>query len=153
VRLRDAHPDEALGLSRIAYAAKAHWGYPAAELARWREDLTVSAASIERWPTVVAEIDGEAAGFVQVADDTAPWTVEHLWVDPGHMRRGVGRALLAHVLALATRAAVSQVLIDADPHAEAFYLKMGAERIGALCAPIAGEPQRVRPQLRLRVPA
>ena len=41
--------------------------------------------------------------------------------------------------------------IDADPHAERFYLACGALRVGAVPAPLEGEPQRVRPQMALAV--
>jgi hypothetical protein len=36
--------------------------------------------------------------------------------------------------------------VDADPHAERFYLACGAVSIGTVAAPIAGQPDRVRPQ-------
>ena len=43
VKIRPATPGDSAALSRIAHAAKAHWGYSAAQLAHWRDDLTVSA--------------------------------------------------------------------------------------------------------------
>lgn len=150
MRIRPASPDEAGALSRIAHAAKAHWGYDAAQLARWRVDLTVSATSIRRSPTVVAEIHGTPIGFLQVDDSGTPWGLEHLWVDPRHMRRGAGRALLARAVELAAAAGQAVLAIDADPHAEPFYLAAGACRIGEIAAPIDGAPDRIRPQLEIR---
>jgi hypothetical protein len=50
-------------------------------------------------------------------------------------------------------AGIGELHIDADPHAEAFYRSHGALRVGQLDAPIANQPQRVRPQLLLRVAA
>jgi molybdenum cofactor cytidylyltransferase len=63
------------------------------------------------------------------------------------MHRGIGRALLAHALATAARGGAAEVIVDADPNAESFYLECGAIRRGEVAAPIAGQPNRVRPQL------
>ena len=149
VRIRPAVPGDSGALGRIAHAAKAHWGYSAAQLEHWRDDLTVSAESIRRSPTVVAEIDGAPVGVLQIDDDATPWSLEHLWVDPPHMRRGVGRALLARAVELAATAGQMVLAIDADPNAEPFYLAAGARRVGEVAAPMDGAPTRVRPQLEL----
>lgn len=42
---------------------------------------------------LVAEVDGEIVGFAAVAGDS----LEHLYVRPGHLRTGVGSALLDRV--------------------------------------------------------
>ena len=40
----------------------------------------------------VAELDGQATGFLAVAGDF----IDQLYVDPDHQRKGLGRALIAH---------------------------------------------------------
>ena len=81
--------------------------------------------------------------------DGSPWELEHLWVHPDWLRRGIGRALLARAMEAAAEKGEAALLIDADPHAEAFYLAAGAQRVGAVAAPIAGQPDRVLPRLLL----
>jgi GNAT superfamily N-acetyltransferase len=66
------------------------------------------------------------------------------------MRRGIGTALLRHALQTAAQGGADEVDVDADPNAAPFYLRRGAVHVGDLPAPIAGEPQRARPQLRFR---
>ncbi len=149
MRIRPAAPEEAPVLSRIARAAKAHWGYDPAQLARWDHELTVSPRSLQRAPSFVAENAQGILGFIQVDMDTAPPEIDHLWVDPACMGQGAGRALLRHAQALLAAEGVPELAIDADPNAEGFYLAMGAWRIGLEPAPIAGQSDRVRPQLRL----
>jgi len=149
--IRRAAPDEAAILAGIAQAAKAHWGYSAAQLAAWRDGLSPDSASIASCPTHVAEIDGEIAGFCQLIDSARPAVVEHLWVHPRHMGRGIGRALLDACLRELAAAGGDALDIDSDPHAEGFYLACGAVRVGEIAAPIDGQPDRVRPQLRLAV--
>lgn len=151
MRLRHACVGDAAALTRLALQAKAHWGYTAAQIDAWRDELTVRPESITTEPTFVAELDGEIAGFCQLAMGSEPVTLEHFWVRPASMRRGVGRALLRHALEHLAAAGRRELGIDADPNAEAFYLAAGARRIAAVAAPVDGEPDRVRPQLRIAI--
>lgn len=149
LRIRRARSGESPVLSRIAFEAKATWGYTAEQMERWRAELTVSGASLRDTPTFVAQLDGRAIGYWQVRMDTQPPQLDQLFVDPRHLRRGVGRRLLCHALDYLWTRGIAHVSIEADPHAEAFYLAMGARRIGALAAAIDGDPLRVRPLLHL----
>jgi predicted N-acetyltransferase YhbS len=153
MKLRAAVLGEQEALSRIAYEAKAVWGYSRKQLDRWRADLTICAESLRTAPTLVAEIDGRVVGFCQIRADALAPELGHLFVDPRHMRMGVGRALLRQALERLAAAGVDEVAIDADPHAEGFYAALGARRVGVLAAPIEGERLRARPQLRLRTAA
>jgi GNAT superfamily N-acetyltransferase len=151
VHIRAAHPGEHRVLSEIAYQAKARWGYRTADLAAWHLDLTVSRESVLDRTTHVAEIDGAVVGFVQQHLEMSHAVLDHLWVLPAYMRRGVGRALLAQALQHARAAGAHELHIDADPHAEAFYAANGAVRVGQVSAPIEGQSQRFRPQLVIAV--
>ncbi|MCW3479805.1 GNAT family N-acetyltransferase [Neisseriaceae bacterium JH1-16] len=97
----------------------------------------------------VAERDGVALGFAVLARENGTLALSDLWVTPAAMRQGIGRLLLRQVQAEVARAGEAGLSIDADPQAEAFYLRCGAERRGQLPAPIPGQPERVRPQLWL----
>ena len=147
--LRAARADEHAALTALARRAKAHWGYPAAALARWHDALTVTRASIESLPTAVAERDGAVVGFFQLRLDGPDVALEHLWVQPEQIGQGIGRALLQRAFDETHAAGHQRLCIDADPHAEAFYRACGAERVGLVAAPIEGQPQRVRPQMVL----
>jgi len=151
MRVRVAVPEDAPILSLIARAAKAHWGYDEAQLMRWDQELTISQESLLHAPSFVAEIDGAIAGFVQLDMNAQPPLLDHLWVDPACMGLGAGRALLRHAQTLLAAQGVCEMAIDADPHAEGFYVAMGARRVGVVPAPIPGDAQRIRPQLRLDV--
>lgn len=149
LRMRPALPDEHALLSRIARSSKAHWGYPAQDLARWRSALTVSAESIARLPTFVAERDGRILGFFQLRHTREQSELEHFWVSPSEIGKGVGRALLAHALREVCAGGRTRLVIDSDPNAEPFYTSCGAVRVGERPAPSMGQPRRVRPQLVL----
>src|SRR5688500_5782222 len=95
--IRRARPDEAAALTAIAHAAKRHWGYPERWIALWREDLTFTPAFVAAHPVYVAAgPGGEAVGCYALGREGPRATLEHLWVRPEWMGRGVGRSLLAH---------------------------------------------------------
>jgi GNAT superfamily N-acetyltransferase len=95
----------------------------------------------------VAMVGDEVAGFYLLRSSDKSWELDHLWVEPGFMRRGIGRALLSHALETAARAGATEMSVDADPHAERFYLQCGAVRCGMIAAPLSDQPYRARPQL------
>lgn len=151
VEIRPARDDDLPALNALAMAAKAHWGYSRAQLEVWRAEIEIHPWQMARRPVFVAQTGSPPAiaGFVQVATDTTPWSLDALWVDPATMRRGVGKGLLAFAREFAAARGQAELQIDADPNAEPFYLRCGARRVGEVAAPIEGEPGRVRPQLRL----
>ena len=154
MQIRRAQAGESALLSRIAFESKSHWPYTAAQLALWRKDLSITEDSIARHPVWVAQGEGAVAdGFFVLLPAPQHWVLEHFWVRPAAMGQGVGKALLAHAARLAQQGGATALCIDSDPHAEAFYLACGAQRVGAVPAPVPGEPGRVRPQMLLAWPA
>jgi GNAT superfamily N-acetyltransferase len=151
MKIRVATMDDIETLGSIAWSAKASWAYAPAQLEEWRACLTPTAESVLTQPTFVAELDNQIAGFCQLAMTASSAELEHLWVHPDFMRRGVGRALLAHTVKYLADLGMANLSIDSDPNAEPFYLARGAVRIGTIHAPIAGEPDRICPQLRLSI--
>jgi GNAT superfamily N-acetyltransferase len=151
VHIRRAHGSEAPVLSALALEAKGHWGYSSEDFDRWRMQISVTDTDVELNPTFVAEIDHSIVGFYCLVKQPPTWELAHLWVVPQAMRRGIGRALLAHAVSTARDGGASAIAIDADPNAEPFYLACGAQRRGVVAAPVSGDPARVRPQLILSV--
>lgn len=145
--IRTARAADAEALTQVALAAKRHAGYAEADLERWRAELTIAPAQIEQQPAWVWDEAGRIRGFLALKRDGRRCDLDHLWVLPDDMRRGIGAALLKRALEYATEHHINALTIDADPQAEPFYLKCGAVRIGAVAAPSSGDPQRQRPQL------
>jgi len=149
MHIRRAVARDAETLSALALRAKAYWGYARTQLEAWRPVLEISPQTVSTHPTFVAELDGRVVGFYSLVPSASSWELDHLWVAPEHMQRGLGRALVLHALRTARAGGATSLVVDADPNAEAFYVACGAARIGEIAAPIAGEPNRVRPQLVL----
>ncbi|MDF5754207.1 GNAT family N-acetyltransferase [Spongiactinospora sp. TRM90649] len=130
VRARPARPDEAGALNALALRSKAHWGYDAAVLAAAADALRLTPDQVTAHRAVVAETDGRVLGFATLAGEPPDGELGLLFVEPGAIGRGVGRFLYCHVLGEAGRIGFTRVTVQADPHAEGFYLAMGAERTG-----------------------
>jgi mannose-6-phosphate isomerase-like protein (cupin superfamily)/GNAT superfamily N-acetyltransferase len=140
-------------LDAIALAAKADSGYDPGQVAAWAPELRTDPRSLAAQPAWVLEAAGEVVAFCQLDPGGSPWRLVSLFVAPGRQRRGLGSRLVELAAGLARAAGERFLAIDADPRAEAFYRGHGAWAVGALVAPISGEPARLRPQLLLPVEA
>lgn len=133
-----AQPEDAAALTEIAFAAKRHWGYPERWIQLWRDLLTVTPALVAANPTFSAIEAGRVVGFSSLTVEPRP-DLTHLWVLPSAMGRGCGRALFERAVEEARALGFSTFQIEADPHAEPFYLHMGAKRMGVSVTELEGK--------------
>jgi GNAT superfamily N-acetyltransferase len=75
--------------------------------------------------TRVATADGRIAGFATSVPAGDVLELDDLFVDPGWMRRGAGRALVLDAVAIARDLGAGRVEVTANPHALVFYGKAG----------------------------
>ena len=151
MHIRRSAVEDANALTALVLRAKAHWGYSKAQLEAWRSILEVSAESLAGRPAFVGELGGRIVGFYSLIPSGREWDLDDLWVLPAFIGRGIGRALLMHASHTAAAGGAASLRIESDPYAEQFYMACGAERVGAVAAPIEGEPDRIRPVLTLPV--
>ncbi|MEY2488165.1 MAG: hypothetical protein QOC70_107 [Verrucomicrobiota bacterium] len=125
-----AKPEDAEALTEIAHAAKRHWGYPEHWIQSWREILTMRPQFIAANVTYSAMEDARAVGFYLLTTESDGLHLDHLWIAPHAMGRGIGRALFEHALEQTSKLGHRTLKIEADPNAEGFYLRMGARHVG-----------------------
>ncbi|OKJ39169.1 GNAT family N-acetyltransferase [Streptomyces sp. CB01580] len=130
VCLRTAEPYEAGVLTALTRRSKAHWGYPQATLDRMAGMLSISSATIRDGHVVVAERDGVVTGYYQITGEPPHGELADLFLEPEAIGTGLGRTLWEHAVDSAHSAGFHTLTLESDPHAEGFYLRMGAERIG-----------------------
>lgn len=152
LHIRPAVEGDLAALSALAFDAKSHWGYAPEVMLGWRDQLQISATDLVAMRIGVAVVDGAIGGFFALLPGRESWALEHLWVAPQRMHRGVGRGLLSHALETAFGQGAMAVTADADPNAEGFYRANGAVRVGEVAAPISGDAARIRPQLAFSAP-
>ena len=148
--IRRAQREEAACLTEIAFAAKRHWGYPESWLEAWRTDLTITPEFIARHEVFVAIEHDQPVGFYALVTSEGITELDHLWVLPEWMGKGIGRRLLTQAIDRARALNIATVEIVSDPNAEAFYLKAGARKIGEVPSAVEGQ-QRCLPRLAIDI--
>jgi GNAT superfamily N-acetyltransferase len=138
-----AKPEDADALTAIAFAAKRHWGYPERWIEGWRDILTMRPEFIAANVAYSATENGRAVGFYLLTTESDGMHLDHLWVLPRAMRRGVGRALFQHAVEQVRNLGHHEIKIEADPNAAGFYERMGAKRIGANVTEIESQPRKL----------
>jgi GNAT superfamily N-acetyltransferase len=139
MKIARARAEDADALTKIALAAKSHWGYPPSWIRHWQDVLTITPEYVVTHPTFVAIIDEQMVGFCALEIESREALLDHLWVMPSFMRRGVGRALFEHAEEAARETAAVRLKIIGDPHAADFYSRMGATIYGREPASMDGQ--------------
>jgi GNAT superfamily N-acetyltransferase len=145
VFVRIARPEEAARLTELAMRAKGSWGYDADFLEQCRAELTLTAETLSRLTVWVAERDGRIAGMIALATDGASAELEEYMVEPDAQGLGVGKALMAALLAECRRLGLASIGLDADPNAEPIYHKLGFATVGR--SPSRSIPGRMLPRM------
>ncbi len=132
MRIRRALLEEAALLSELAFRSKGHWGYDAVFLESCRDALSLSPEEVES-STVCVSLDdgGSITGYYRlIPRDHDVAELDALFVEPAAIGQGVGRRLWEHAVDTARSLGFTNFEFQSDPHAEGFYLAMGAERHG-----------------------
>ncbi len=139
MRIVKARPEDAGDLSNVARAAKGHWGYPESWLRQWDDVLTLTPGYVRSHATYRAISGGRTVGLFALVLRDHEAILDHLWVLPSEMGKGSGRALFECAENLARTAGAAVMKVESDPHAEEFYVRMGAARCGQVPAPMDGQ--------------
>lgn len=145
MRLRAPRPDELQALSDLCLRSKAVWGYEPAMLERFRRELTLSEQDLRQDAIVVADDLRGIAGVVEVSFGGDVAVLEKLFVEPARFGEGTGNLMYVWACRIAQGRGAHQLVVDADPGAAAFYLRMGAEPAGE--AESGSVPGRMLPRL------
>jgi GNAT superfamily N-acetyltransferase len=139
VVVRRAEPDETETINDLIRRSKAMWGYDTSFMRRAMDELALKPQEVAVQPVFVAETNGRLAGMCDLKriDDTTV-LLDRLFVDPDHVRQGVGRALWHAAVHQARRLGARRLVLEADPNAEGFYRSVGAVRYGARESAIPG---------------
>jgi GNAT superfamily N-acetyltransferase len=152
VSIRPAVPADAEALTALALAGKRYWGYPDAWLEAWRGLLTITPDYVAANVVFCAEdAAGRLAGFYALERDGDRFRLDNLFLAPALIGHGLGRRLFEHAVQAARALGAVELLIEADPNAEGFYLRMGAQRIGESVSRLTGV-ERVVPLLLYPLP-
>jgi GNAT superfamily N-acetyltransferase len=137
--IRPAGPDDAATVHRFILGLAVYEREPGAVRVT-PEELRVQLAGADPpFECLLAEADGVPVGFALFFHTYSTWRgcrslhLEDLFVLEEHRRRGVGRALIARLAALARERGCARLefaVLDWNAPAIAFYQALGAESLG-----------------------
>lgn len=147
--IRPAAALDAETLTAIAFASKRYWNYPESYFSVWKDELTITTEYIEKNRVFIAEQEQRPVAFysvVEVSQDLQLGEVfvpkghwlDHMFVLPEFIGRGLGRRLMQHAVSLCREIDVEKLFIFSDPYARGFYDRMGALYIKEVSSSIAG---------------
>ncbi len=134
-------------MSDLALRSKAHWGYSAEFLEACRQELTLTEGYISRQLVFVGERGDRVVGFYAIEAAPRHGELAYLYVEPETIGQRVGAELIAHAVRTAAAHGLESLLVQADPFAEPFYRRLGAERVGE--SESGSVPGRMLPLLRI----
>ena len=139
IQIRPGDPADAERLTDLVAASKAFWGYSEQQMTLFQDELRIDAGRLMRSPAFVAWAGDVAVGICTLEENEAiRLSMEHLFVTPRSMGRGVGRALVCAAIEWARASGYTTIEIWSDPHAVGFYRTMGARRTGEAPSLIPG---------------
>jgi GNAT superfamily N-acetyltransferase len=137
-RIRRARPEESRLLTELAVRSKAYWGYDDSFLERARKELEFQAGKfLPDFHVYILEAQGEPLGYFSlISVDSNTVELHDLFIEPRYIGKGYGKELWGYAVNLARSLGFSRLVLTADPHAEAFYARQGAVRIGEKASPL-----------------
>ncbi|MGH6729325.1 MAG: GNAT family N-acetyltransferase [Sphingomicrobium sp.] len=118
--IRPARTDEREALEDLQRRASLALEEYREQLEAHPDAIELPIAQIERGDVLVAEVDGDIAGFAALVGGE----LDGLFVEPARWRRGIGTALVEAAVHEARRRGLSLTVI-ADPGAREFYENCG----------------------------
>jgi GNAT superfamily N-acetyltransferase len=147
--LRRARPDEAGAITDLALRSKRLWGYSDEFMAVAAPEMAVTPEDIAADHVEVLASETGLIGFLRLQRHPDEAWLEDLFIDPGLVRSGHGRLLFEHAAQVARDWGYATMRLESDPHAESFYLGLGAERVGPSASTLL--PDRDLPLMSYRL--
>lgn len=131
IKIRLSQPNDARQMTVLAKRSKAYWGYKRALIKLWQEQLTVTEEFLQKAVGVVAHLDKKMIGFwVRECKQSTDVTDGFLFIAPEHIGSGCGRLMYDALKKEMYKKGIHSFVVEADPNAAGFYLKMGGKQIG-----------------------
>ena len=137
-KIRRAAPEEAERISEMMMRSKAYWGYPDNWMAKFRLQLGITPQDIRENEVYIEESDGQLLGMYHLILKGEAACLDALFVAPEAIGTGCGKCLIHHAIKQSRDAGYNTMSVESDPHAEGFYVKMGAVKVGEHASSIPG---------------
>jgi len=138
-QIREANTSDTEAITELAIRSKGHWGYSKEQMATFRSELTLTPSMLESRTVFVGENDAGLVGYYSlIVNNEEKLELEHLFVEPSSLRRGIGTRLYEHAKLVSGEKGYDSMVIQCDPNALGFYLKLGAAIVKEVPSSIPG---------------
>ena len=120
-------------VSDLAVRSKGHWGYSQDFLNACKEELSITPGEFDnsKFHFRVMEQENKIIGYYAVCHlDSNTYELDALFVEPTFIGKGIGKQLMDHAKALVKEIGGTKIILQAEPNAEPFYVKAGADIVG-----------------------
>ena len=126
VLIRDARPAEQRSLTELQRRASLHWDAYREQLLAHPEAVELPLDQITDGLVRVAERERDVVGFAVLFHPArGACELDGLFVQPGRMGSGVGRALIEDAAQIARERGATRIEVVANPEAVGFYERVG----------------------------
>jgi GNAT superfamily N-acetyltransferase len=124
--IRDARAAEQGALTELQRRASMHWDAYRDQLVAHPDAVELPADQIENGLVRVAELGADVVGFAVLLRPTGgACELDGLFVEPGRMGAGLGRALVEDAMRIARERGATRIEVVANPEAVGFYERLG----------------------------
>ena len=134
--IKRAVVEDADRLTELSFASKRYWRYPEHYFRVWKSELTITDRYIQENRVYTLSNGTTVVGYYGLVElkehlevvGITLWPgywLDHMFVDPAHIGKGIGRMLFDHLVGFCTKEKIEAVHLLADPYAMEFYEKMG----------------------------
>lgn len=128
--LRDAVPAERRALEELQRRASLMWDDDRPYLLANPDVIELPLRHIAEGHVRVAELAGQVLGFAVTLPRADHADLDGLFVEPGHWRRGIGRALVTDAESRTIKAGLGALEVVANGNALGFYARLGFVIVG-----------------------
>jgi len=131
VKIERANINDNEILTEITKKSKAFWGYSKEQILKWNDSLTISKAYIESNTAFKLLNDNIVIGYYSyIIEEEDIARLDNLFVLPDYIGKGFGKYLVDDFLKRMRKQEIKKIILDSEPNATEFYLKIGFEKIG-----------------------
>lgn len=112
-------------INHLIKNSKSFWDYPTSYLENALPLLMVDAAYLSANMSFEIRINNKLVGFFAFALKGSERHLDHLWIQPTHIKMGIGNEAMLFIDTLAKKYNWSEIFTYPDSPAENFYLKNG----------------------------
>lgn len=150
ITIKNASLFNIIKINQLMLLSKAYWQYESNFLNNFIKKFRVTPAYLKKNTVKLFYINKKLIGFYSFCtNDDNLLMLDHFFLHPDHIGKGWGEKLWESCCKTVVELNKSEFILCSDPHAEAFYLKMGCEKIGVQQSKLC--PTRYLPILKYQI--